>query len=102
MKKDTIFDSLASGAKTGTGAFIIFSILESASDAINGLFRVMAKPIWDAYDKRTQAPKVSNSKELMATNYPSAEEMFASLSPEDQLRFKLDMQAKAKKQDRIL
>lgn len=97
MRNNSIVDMLTRSAKQGTFFFAIYSILDFFSKIIERIFDMLSQPVWDAYRKYTGKSGSTNEED----GYPSAEEMFATLDPATQLKFKL-LAKTSKERGRIL
>lgn len=45
-KQYTLLDSVKGSAKTGTGAFVVFELLDMVADKVQGLIALFAKIVW--------------------------------------------------------
>ncbi|MCU0849537.1 MAG: hypothetical protein MUD12_16765 [Spirochaetes bacterium] len=88
-KRDSLLNSINSGIKTGTAVFGVIECLDLVAGLVDKLLYAMSVPVWNAWDKYTGKKAGNSIKKNDDAGCPSAEEMFASLSAEDQLRFRL-------------
>lgn len=92
--QNSFLKSMAGSAKTGTWVFGIFAILELASMLVERIFNALSVPVWNARDRYIAKQKASEEEIIETDEYPTAEEMFATLSAELQLRFVLSIEDK--------
>jgi len=67
-KQYTLLDSIKGSAKTGTGAFILFELLDMVANIVQGFIALFAKIVWKLIHKYITPRFSANKPQSSTTN----------------------------------